>query len=781
MTVNNIIRKFLRHPLPHPDESISGYLIRLAESNGYRRCDAWSLFGLDGERLNGKSETLAYIYGCGDYSVLSRRTGFGGEQLKSLAYKPVQPGSQWLAGTYELFGHELSNRILRYKISSLCPQCLTEKSYQRKIWDLLPLTACPLHKCLLLDCCPDCGKPIAYRRDLVCFCPCGYDFRNTSTTLLPDEEIRLARRIYELCGFETANVSKETNGKMPDVLELLDLTGLLQSILLIAARTVSGDVWGKFLARRTIGERHRMLNAALIVYENFPVNFFEFLTSLKDVFRCRAEVFRPKQIAKRRNAVYHGVINLLDKSMAGSQFEFLRTAFREFLRREKLAACGINLDYTKTAAKDFFAAHVTLQEAARLLKKPKKSSKAIIANQAMRVYEGEKPNGVEVYYVALQDVERLQKKLARVISAVKAARSVGLYIYQMNQLIDAGIIEIVGDVEIKPLYSRVVDRQQVIDFYDSFDKAMRENPAYQRSGKKISSKMTFVNLGSHGINFAGLARMVLNGELAPAGRDEKKGINGFIYDEWEIRKLVKEKREEIVKDTLAVNEAATLLGVKIEIFRKLLQKNYLSFTETKRVAGRRFFREEVMRFRGEFIFSNEVAAKFSTSSEYVNRKLAAQNIRPVDAKLDVHNHLYRRDEIKDATIEKANPAAWTSSDRRERLRSLPETARLLNLTEDELRSAVRRKLIYVCRGEYRRDELFSERSITSFTRLDLPHVDFLREKESASMIEVSIKSFRKYVDRGLIVPELRPYREKSNSRFYSIKDLVALKKDISKD
>lgn len=779
MGTNNTIRKFLRHPAPHPDESISGYLIRLAESNGYDFSDVWSLFGFDKESSQNK-QPLAYIYGCGDYLVLSRRTGFSEERLKSLAYQPIQINAQQFVGTYELFGNKLGSRMLRYKVSTLCAGCLTESAYQRKIWDLLSLTACPIHKCLLIDRCPQCDKPIHYRRDRMCFCSCGWDFRATETTPVLEKELRLVRRIYQLCGFAPSIGINETSAKMPNALAHLDLSGLLQSLFLVCAQVLNGDIWGKFLSHLTVSERHRILNESLNVYDDFPINFFKFLTSLKVVFNHRIEALNSPKASKRQTVVYHGITRTLTNLLAGSQFEFLRCAFGEFLSREKIASYQIHLDYTKTTAEEFFATHLSIQEAARFLKNTKLANKAMIAIGALRAYEGAMSNKLPVCYINLRDLERVKKRFTEVISAIDAARLIGARAHQMEHLINAGIINAIEDIKITPVFCRAVEKQQVLDLYDYFYQAMCKNTVRGRTGKKISSKTTITILGNHQINFSEMTKMILSGEIAPVGCDEKKGLNGFVYDQLQIQEIVEEKRKEISKDTFSFDEAAKMLGIKIEVFRKLVEKQYIAFIDMRTIIRKRVFLEAITQFRHKFAFASEIAHKFSTSREYVNRKLADKSIYPVDTDLHRYNYLYRREEITDVVIEKPDRLAGVRKRRREKLCSLPEAAKRIGLSESELKLAIERKLIYFCRGKYRQDMMFSERCVTAFKKLDLANVNFLREKEAIKMLEIGIRSFKKYLNQELITPEVRPYLKKGSSRFYSIEDLTALKNYIEK-
>lgn len=58
------------------------------------------------------------------------------------------------------------HRTRRRRSVQYCPLCLAEDSipYYRKLWRLSFVTICPIHNCVLLDCCPHCHAPIDYLR-----------------------------------------------------------------------------------------------------------------------------------------------------------------------------------------------------------------------------------------------------------------------------------------------------------------------------------------------------------------------------------------------------------------------------------------------------------------------------------------------------------------------------------------------------------------------------------------------------------------------------------------
>ncbi|MUG98510.1 hypothetical protein F7734_41940 [Scytonema sp. UIC 10036] len=70
------------------------------------------------------------------------------EQLRLMASLP-----------YQLVSFVNSLQYIIYKCAlKLCPYCLTESAYCRKIWDWDLVKACYLHQCVLINKCPGCQK-----------------------------------------------------------------------------------------------------------------------------------------------------------------------------------------------------------------------------------------------------------------------------------------------------------------------------------------------------------------------------------------------------------------------------------------------------------------------------------------------------------------------------------------------------------------------------------------------------------------------------------------------
>ena len=189
--------KLLIRPKPFDGESIIGYMLRLAEANGYETF-SWILQLF---KLSTSINKNKYVYGVSDLKIAAEMINVEEDLLKNLAYKPVNISSyRTLIGTYEGFGQIIPIFLMRIKNPKICPKCLTETSYCRKVWDLTIITACPKHRCLLIDKCPECNNKLKWNRKKICECKCGFDFRKANAISVAGNELRLVTHFHNLFG-----------------------------------------------------------------------------------------------------------------------------------------------------------------------------------------------------------------------------------------------------------------------------------------------------------------------------------------------------------------------------------------------------------------------------------------------------------------------------------------------------------------------------------------------------------------------------------------------------
>lgn len=172
---------------PYPDESFVGYLVRLTEINDYDNA-SWILqLAKFGEYA--RKESLAFGDDQ-DFTSLAYLTGVDPLELRALTYLRQGRKSNKFCDSL-IFGLPVPRTAINLNPAKICPGCLREHRYVRRIWELTIVTTCPLHECLLLDECPNCRRRLDFMRSRISICKCQYDWRDASPVSLAATEMDL--------------------------------------------------------------------------------------------------------------------------------------------------------------------------------------------------------------------------------------------------------------------------------------------------------------------------------------------------------------------------------------------------------------------------------------------------------------------------------------------------------------------------------------------------------------------------------------------------------------
>lgn len=186
------------HPRPNPLESLTSYLMRLAEANGITTVGKLSalLFGghLSGMRRVRQDfpplsfEDLPTLTGCSEVALFFTTFYYLGEKFGRPHRR--QSAARFLKGSLA--------PNLRY-----CPQCLAERQFYSLAWRFLTLPGCLDHGGRLLDRCGHCGQavPCLGTTLKLGYCPaCGRDLRACRAERVSDAEISQSKLRYrDLC------------------------------------------------------------------------------------------------------------------------------------------------------------------------------------------------------------------------------------------------------------------------------------------------------------------------------------------------------------------------------------------------------------------------------------------------------------------------------------------------------------------------------------------------------------------------------------------------------
>ncbi|MDT3680537.1 MAG: TniQ family protein [Burkholderiaceae bacterium] len=186
---------FYRNLVPLPDESFAGYILRLAERNGY----------------SGVADVLAAV------------TEIGGEPIADAFELRARPSA---LRTLSLMATGLPSALSKYlrerlpdhasmigdvrirddahmdTYSQVCTSCLEERGYVLEVWDFAPVVACPQHQVFLRDSCDECGARLKWSRSSLFRCgKCESDLRTQPRDPAPEPVLEVSEDFAAMAPF----------------------------------------------------------------------------------------------------------------------------------------------------------------------------------------------------------------------------------------------------------------------------------------------------------------------------------------------------------------------------------------------------------------------------------------------------------------------------------------------------------------------------------------------------------------------------------------------------
>ena len=262
-------KRVLVTPRPEEQESIPGYLLRVAEANGYP-----------------KFQWLARAAG------LRRIDPFGGSgnlQLEALLnLEPGEIDGKFYGRTavegardHVRFGNGTVHRFaIDLKRARICPLCLAEKGIARMAWDLAAVTVCPHHQCRLIDECPTCKSPLTWSRDKLATCLHGHDLTQVEVMPASDPACGLGAVILEKAGLSNA---AESNVEFAPAVERMKIADALDLTTFLGTWAIGrGGGQGRRVIRNLpLQDRHAAFGAAAGILSEWPNRFYALLDNIR--------------------------------------------------------------------------------------------------------------------------------------------------------------------------------------------------------------------------------------------------------------------------------------------------------------------------------------------------------------------------------------------------------------------------------------------------------------------------------------------------------------------
>src|ERR1035437_597389 len=296
----------VRHPAPYPTESLVGYVLRLAEENGYD--SPWSVYSLAGLKQNEirttgfKLEKLA--------AIINRPV----PELDSIGYSPPKNRPRWA----RLLEHSLIPTDLNIVNPGLCPRCVADKGFIEAHWHLALMVGCPVHECRPTLFCPRCGKRLSLFRPGLLECRCSGNLLESKLTSLPKPDAALLDILRrKVLGIP---VDVENPLSLPrDQFMAMNLRSMLLVVRTLGRHRLIAD------GTTSVEDDRQLLSASARVLVDWQKNFIALLLDI-------GKKLQPSingGVRKQFEAIYR----TLFKNRAinpSEQTDFLRVAFLEF-------------------------------------------------------------------------------------------------------------------------------------------------------------------------------------------------------------------------------------------------------------------------------------------------------------------------------------------------------------------------------------------------------------------------------------------------------------------
>ena len=520
-----------------------GYVMRLTEQNGYETPSRiLKSAGLNYEQL---SQSCSFLFKSSEnFELLAQATSVSLSDLVSLTYPRADPSSS--TPLFLFFGLPVPQYVLRPVRPKVCPSCLLETGYCRRIWDLLLVTTCPMHKRMLIDICPNCKQCITWIRNGVSICRCKFDWRESPSQPVEESELKVAGYVHRLCGLST-HLDDALLSSKRNPLFTLDLRNFISVMIFITGQYqgISSMTGKRFSGKggKQNAELHALFMKAFSVFEDWPDQYYSFLdwrrTQKENALSFHLQV--KSGLCKDFGRFY---TNLYDRLSAG-EFDFMRRAFSDYLANRWSGGYASNLNRRKGTTLNNNRKYVSKTEARRLLGVDHKWIDLLVKAgklQAVVRNKGKK----RLFLVDVTSVANLKREFDQLLNLEDVAKRLGVGRIITSDLVLNGCLKALRGPAIDGYTAWKFDRGDVDDLLNKIRNMMVQIPS-SHTRNAITFRMASHKLGLQGIKSATFVKAIMNGDILPCGEVAGVGLSRFLFTRTALSNFVK---EEITKERL---------------------------------------------------------------------------------------------------------------------------------------------------------------------------------------------------------------------------------------
>lgn len=577
------------------DESAAGYLLRVAESNGYRHP---LLFLHLAQQSDIKGE-LGWI-------VSFLRTHGGNRH--AIAGLSMQNIWDWAhRGIAEI----PSARFMNVSKARCCPHCLREAAYWRAAWEYEFSLYCPRHNVWLVHSCSECGQSLSVWRWFVDRCKCGMrlsELPTESVDATADAGLQLADVVLLKSGVYLPLELPGSNEVLPAVFQFLN-SDQLQRLVHFLGAYISSQGLTKPRKIALKGEPRKMwclLTSVAGLLKEWPKSFHCFLNALLADNKDKAG------IRHRFGYLYTAIY----REFQVPAFDFLRMEFESFLHEhwdEVLSGRNRRLSPLLKESQGYIPASRVM----RLLSVPRHVLETGIANGTLEGRITSLPSGRQRIVVAKSDLSRIPALWDWM--DLKATT-------QLLRLPERRVLELLAaDV----LHGQAPEAGETWKIQRAdIDRVLKDLRAVAVNG--LVSSQGLVQLDSvlrHYLknekSFVVLFSALRSGAIPFEWKVDSGGLDGLWLDKAKLKSWLQP-----VGDLVGIPVLATLLGIKQEVAYHIVRKQ-LILAEVHGRKGHLIQLDEVKRFQSEYVLARDMAQMLRTSPRHLIHRLTAAGVVPI--------------------------------------------------------------------------------------------------------------------------------------------------------
>lgn len=585
----------VRTPLPYTTESLLGFVLRVAEANGYKTpWYALRLAGIEQRQMLTAGFPVERFA-----SVLGHRV----EDLLHLSYQAGEGNSRH----FKILGHSLGQSLkeapLRLREPAFCPLCAQEDGYIDAFWDLSSAVACPKHHCETISHCSNCGIAISWFRPALLTCECGANLSESPFSTVEPALAELMGLIQAKLHGHLVSGLANTAGFPVAFFEQTPLASLLAILDCLGTHNLRLGHASSF------DKNQSTIAAAIAPLAQWPAGYHQFLKRLGDHFL--GEDSSTAGLRKQFKPFYESMFKnrpfARDAAFLRDEFvEFGLTTWGNAVVDRKLLRATEHVAEQRFISKAEFARRFGLRKPAmdRMIARGTVVTKKVVAGKTTRV-------------VVDLELSQTPSESKAVVSVREAAAHLGLPVSVLSNLRDARVYE----TRPHSVHEHSWHKDEVERFLARIHGlAVAASPPTENAvalGEVLRLKLRDASAK------ADIVAAVLEGRLPVIGRNSEN-FAGLLLNRLHVGEFICSKRREIEGNSYSLQDAAKHTGLDFMVLRNAIELGLLSGNQH---GGRlRVTAESVEQFNAEYVLLSRVAAKLGTLAQHLWRRCRQHGI-----------------------------------------------------------------------------------------------------------------------------------------------------------